>query len=403
MPRKNIVRSDDVRHENRRRLLHALRSNGPSSPASLACETGLSTASISALTGQLAAEGILHSTPQKRQGSSVTRGRPQTLISLNGGAGDVITLNLAIDLIRVQRINYEGKTLSTETTVLRTRDMDEGTMLRIIMNSIEKLIEQEPNQPVRCIGVGFQGITENHSGTLIWSPIIKQKHIELGAILRTRFQLPISVNNDCQLISEALSHNHQKTLGKSFATVLFSCGVGLGLYLDGQPFSGVHTSALEMGHIRFEKDGALCRCGKRGCIEAYAADYGIVRLATGESIHNDPLGRVDAAQINKLCEAAGRENDAALNAFSMAGAAIGEGLATLFTLFDPIPVALVGRSQQGVDFMQSGINSILHDQTGDTATIDRTLHCFDDAEPLLDSGLTRNTLERADRIIAYSL
>ncbi len=398
----NIVRSDDLRHENRRRVLNALRSGGPSSPASLAGITGLSAASISSLTSQLADQGIVYSKRQQNPGSKTTRGRPQSLIGLNGSAGDIITLNLAIDLIQVSRINYAGKVTSTQTNVLSTRDMTEEKLLELVNKAISKLILQEPDQPVRCIGVAFQGITENSSGTLLWSPIIQQQNVPLGTILQDKFKLPVTVNNDCRLISEALFVSNRQQLGNSFATVLFSHGVGLGLYIDGQPFSGVHSSALELGHIRFERGGALCRCGKGGCIEAYAADYGIQRLAAGNSINDNPLGRVDAAQINDLCDAALNNDEAAIQAFAIAGAAIGEGLATLFTLFDPMPVAIVGRSQRGVDMMLTGMSSVFHDQPGNTVVIDKILHCFDDAEPLLDSGLTHNTLANADRLIAYS-
>lgn len=401
MSKQNIVRSDDLRYENRRRLLNALRMQGPSSPASLAHATALSTASISALSSQLADAGVIKSTRQKNMGSRAVRGRPQTLISLKGSAGDIVTVNLAIDLIRARRIDYAGKVISTETIVLSTRDMSEETLLDFIVGTIRKLIELDSDKAICCIGVGFQGVTENHSGTLIWSPIIKQQHVQLGALLKDEFQLPVSVNNDCRLISEAISYSHQELLGESFATVLFSDGVGLGLFLDGAPFSGIHSSALEMGHLRFERDGALCRCGKRGCIEAYAADYGIIRLASGESIHDEPIGRIDAMQMSELCELAA-ENDAVKQAFAIAGAAIGEGLATLFTLFDPMPVVAVGRSRQGVDLMQAGINSVFSDQSGNKPGMVEILHCFDDAEPLLESGLTLNTLARADRQIAYA-
>lgn len=402
MPKLNIVRSDDLRQENRRRILNVLRSNGPSSPAFIAGQTSLSTASISSLTGQLADEGVVQSSRPRNEQGNTARGRPQTLIGLSGGAGDIITINLAIDLIRVNRISYSGKVLSAQSNMLSTRELSEAKLLEFITSSVQKLIDQDSEQTVCRIGVGFQGITENNSGTLLWSPIIQQQNVQLGDILRNRFQLPVSVNNDCRLISEALIENHHERLGKSFATLLFSHGVGLGLYIDGQPFSGVHSSALEMGHLRFDHKGALCRCGKTGCIEAYAADYGIARLASGASMDEAPLGRVDAEQIDELCEAAENNEKAAAKAFHAAGAAIGEGLTTMFTLFDPMPVALVGRSKRGVDLMLPGINSVFEGQPGNTVSMDKLLHCFDDAEPLLDFGLTHNTLTKADREFAYS-
>lgn len=338
----------------------------------------------------------------RMKSDNVSRGRPQSRITLNATAGDIVTLNLAIDLIQVRRINYAGELLHDKSVETDTRVMGKTQLVDYIFNLIDKVIAMQIGNPVQRIGVAFQGVTENASGNLAWSPIIQHENIALGQLLQTRFDLPVVVNNDCRLISEALSVSFKDKLGKSFATVLFSHGVGLGIYIDGKPFSGIHSSALELGHLRFERDGALCRCGRKGCIEAYASDYGIERLANGQSIHDTPSGRVERSQVEKLC-ASGIEGDKpTMQAFAIAGAAVGEGLMTIFTLFDPMPVALVGRSVEGFELMRNGLNSVFSEHDQDQPPTDDLLHCFDDAEPLLESGLTNNTLAILDSQFAYS-
>lgn len=395
----SIVRSDDLRNENRRRVLECLRSNGSCSPAQLADDTGLSAASISSLTSQMVDQGIVDSTRQTSV--NMGRGRPQSLIELNALAGDIVTLNLAIDLIQVRRINYAGALLHDISLEIDSRSMKKSELLDVVCKNIKQVINLDIGNTVKSIGVAFQGVIENLTGTLTWSPIIHDENVHLGQVLQSTFKLPVSVNNDCRLISEALSHSSHNTLGNSFATVLFSDGVGLGLYIDGKPFSGIQTSALELGHLRFERNGALCRCGRKGCIEAYAADYGIERLANGLSIHEDPSGRVDAVQIKHLCDAGSAGDIPALQAFAVAGAAVGDGLFTIFTLLDPMPVALVGRSVDGFELMRKGINSAFNDNNKGSVPIDDLLHCFESAEPLLQGGLTINTLAMVDTQFAY--
>jgi len=392
-------RSDDLRTENRRRVLGCLRASGPCSPAKVANDTGLSPASISSLTKQLVEQGIAIRNRQKADNGS--RGRPQSLIELNATAGDIVTLNLAIDLIQVQRINYAGALLHDELLATDTRSLDKRQFVDIVCQQIKQVINLNIGHPVQQIGIAFQGLVDNPGGNLSWSPIIRHTDVDLGDVLQNIFKLPVSVKNDCQLISQALSISASETLGQSFATVAFFHGVGLGLYIDGKPFTGVSTSALELGHLRFERDGALCRCGRKGCIEAYAADYGIQRLANGTSIHEPPVGRVGSDEMQTLSHAGIANDQPAVQAFAIAGAAIGEGLLTLFTLLDPMPVALVGRSIEGLDLMRKGINSVFREQKHTAVCIDDLLHCFEEAEPLLLMGLASNTLAHVDAQFSY--
>ena len=402
MDASSIVRSDDLRYENRQRVLDTLRSTGASSPAKLAEATGLSAASISSLSAQMADQGLVISSRPKLK-SAGSRGRPQSLIDLDPSAGDVITLSLTIDLLSLQRINYAGELLHSHTIDIDSRRISEAQLLDTCQQATQSMMDFNTGNSVHSIGVAFQGVTENSTGILSWSPVIKHRNVKLGDMLQNKFKLPVSVNNDCRLIAEALHQSSQHIVGDSFATVLFSDGVGLGLYIDGKPFVGINSSALELGHLRFERKGALCRCTRQGCIEAYASDYGIVRLAEGQSIEDEPFGRVSKQRMNTLSDAAMAGDTPATQAFAVAGAALGEGLSTLFTLLDPMPVVLVGRSNVGVELMQAGISSAFRNQPDTMVDIDRLLHCFEDDEHLLQSGLTLNTLTMLDHQFAHNM
>lgn len=373
----------------------SLRRHGASTPSQIRRRTGLSAASISSLTSQMADQHILKSTRLSGHEPS-TRGRPTTQITLNPAAGYIITLSLTIDLIKAQRVDYAGEICSSTQQIQDTRQLNKSALLDALIQAIRQVLPvNEPNS-VHHIGLGFQGITEHASGSLAWSPIIKNKNIPIGKILTDEFSLPVSVYNDCRLITDALRDEMVKPDINSFAAILFSHGVGLGLYLDGKPFSGTRTSALELGHLRFERNGALCRCGKFGCIEAYAANYGIERLACGQSIHDEPIGRVATSDQLQLIGAAEAGDRAAIQAFTIAGAAIGEGLASLFTLLDPMPVALVGRDQRSFDLMREPMENTLTRELRNDVDLADLFHCFDESEPLLERGLIVNALESVD-------
>lgn len=395
-----IIRSDDLRSENRRRLLETLRIFGACAPARLRELTGLSAASISTLATQLINQGILKSDNASEPAAKTGRGRPKTLLSLNADAGFTITVNITIDHIEIQRVKYNGKVCKSRSLATDTRALTELELLSNITTAIDKLIAGQTSTRLLHIAVAFQGVTEHATGTLLWSPILQLQNVALGKSLADRYTISVSVENDCQLMSEALSLMNQDELGQSFATVLFSHGIGLGLCFGGRPFSGIRSSALELGHMRFERNGALCRCGKLGCIEAYAADYGIARLALGNSIADVPVGRVSADTLEDLVSRALAGDTAVKQAFAIAGAAVAEGLVTLFTLFDPMPVALIGHDERAFGLMREGIESVFRQNLNDENKASHLIHYFNNKVELLELGLIHNSLRHVDELFS---
>ncbi len=87
-------------------------------------------------------------------------------------------------------------------------------------------------------------------------------------------------------------------------------------------------------------DGALCRCGQRGCLEAYVADYALAREAT------TALNLTREMPINVLLESlydhAKAGNSAARSIFRRAGRYLAVGLSNVVNLFDPALIILSG-------------------------------------------------------------
>ena len=400
MPLSSIIRSDDLRSENRRRLLNTLRVVGPCSPAQVRQLTGLSAASVSTLSSQMIDQGILVSERPSAAPEKALRGRPRSQLSHNPAAGHALTITLTIDRIRVSLVDYAGTVCDTREKFPDTRSLNATQLLSVLYECVDALCAEHEEVRLHHIGVGFQGQTEHATGALLWSPIIREHNIPLGTALSRRYEVNVSVHNDCRLIAQALSRSNTGLLGDTFATVLFSHGVGLGLYLNGRPFAGTRSSAMELGHLRYKSGGALCRCGKRGCIEAYAADYGIERLALGLPMDTPPTGRVAESSMQALVAAAEAGDKTASEAFEAAGRAVGEGLVNLFTLLDPMPVALVGHSGNAFDLMLAGIHTILDEHLINGPDPSSLLHCFNHDDTLLLQGLIDNSLRQVDRLFA---
>lgn len=390
-----IIRSDDLRAENRHRILQTIRRQGPSTRGNIGVTTSLSQAAVSTLSTQMVDEGILL---DEKNTSAVRRGRPQTTLTLADDAALAITVTLTIDRLYFRAIDYAGTTLDDHRLILDTRALSSTGLAKLICDGIAVILPS--NATLTMIGVGFQGVTEHATGDLLWSPILGIERVPLRRMLENTFKVPVNVNNDCRLIAGALHCTHASVLGNNFTTILFSHGVGMGLYLDGIPFAGIQSSALEIGHLQHKLNGSLCRCGKLGCIEAYAADYGIARQVHGGGPDSFVSGRVSQEKIRSIVHAAHAGDQTALQAFTLAGKAVGAGLKNVFTLFDVMPVAFVGRSKEALDLMANGLNEHLSTTPASEYDIESLVHCFSDDEPLLQHGLNLDALSSIDRMFA---
>lgn len=84
-------------------------------------------------------------------------------------------------------------------------------------------------------------------------------------------KLPIFADNDanCAALAEYLIGTNRKFPSLIFITI--GTGIGGGLIIDGKLLRGSTFAAGEIGHMVLRLGGRPCKCGKRGCLEAYAS------------------------------------------------------------------------------------------------------------------------------------
>jgi glucokinase len=130
--------------------------------------------------------------------------------------------------------------------------------------------EVEPGSLAR-IGVGSPGIVNGRKGTVSKARNLPdwEREFELAPWLHERLGVPVRVGNDVQVATEGEFRLGAGRPYQSMIGVFWGTGVGGGLVLDGKPWLG-RGEAGEIGHIVVKQDGALCPCGRRGCMEAYA-------------------------------------------------------------------------------------------------------------------------------------
>ena len=354
------IRHDDLRRRNRAMVIAAVRRGGQPSRTEIAATTALSHSTISAISSDLIGEGVL-AEAKSGEGGALKRGRPQVAIALNPEVASVCAIVLSLNSIAATLIDYSGNAVAEKTLRLSTLTMSRDELIAATTGTVVKLIDEHARDagPVTRIVLAIQGITDAASRTMLWSPITPHSDIPFGDLLERATGISVTVENDCNMIALALRSHDPERYHNDFIAILLSHGIGMGMVLRGELFTGTQSSGGEFGHMIHRPDGALCRCGRRGCVEAYAGNYAIWRNAKGLPDDTSPIADIKDSDIAALADEARRGDGPEREAFRKAGEALGFGLGSLFALLDPAPVAMVGHGALAFDLLEGPIREAI--------------------------------------------
>jgi predicted NBD/HSP70 family sugar kinase len=321
----------NARQMNRLRVIQALHRHPGTSRSALAELTGLSRPTVSAFIEELERAGIVEEYEEggPRQSSG---GRPPVLMTLVPRAAFAVGVDMGHEHLRVAVCDLSGTLLSDEFTAI---DVDHAP--RETMDLAKELVARTlasadvEREHVIGVGVALAAPVDGGTGRVFAQGILPSwGGVEPVMEMKRRLELPVRLENDANL--GALGE-HVFGAGQGvdeLAYVRLSAGIGLGLVLRGKAFGGSSGIAGELGHVRVTRDGPICRCGNRGCLEMLASPNAIARLLGPD---------VTVAQLLDLARAGDR---GAQRAIEDAGELIGEALATLVTLLNPHLIVVGG-------------------------------------------------------------
>jgi glucokinase len=141
---------------------------------------------------------------------------------------------------------------------------------------------------ITAIGVATPGSMDIPAGLILDPPNLKPwKNVPVRQFIADTFKLPTAFQNDA---NAAAYGEFWAGAGKDFESmVLFTLGTGIGggIVLNGRVLEGQHSHGGELGHTKVElRNGRLCGCGHRGCLETYASATAVV-ARTVEALAED--------------------------------------------------------------------------------------------------------------------
>ncbi|BBE74298.1 ROK family transcriptional regulator [Oharaeibacter diazotrophicus] len=394
--------SDHVRRQNRSLVLSTLRRLAPIARVDLGVATGLSPATITAITADLIAEGLVETVPDETadlDDAPARRGRPRVMLRLDPRAALVLGVKLSTNHVTLLLADFGGTLRARRDLSPRTIDRDRDGFGAMLVELVGGFLAEEgvPVEHLAEITVAAQGFVDTRSGTLMWSPAARERNIPIVAPLEAAFGRSCTISNDANMIAQALHTVDPATYDGTFAVVFVDYGVGMGLFVAGRLHHGADGSAAEFGHMNHMPGGPLCRCGRRGCLEAFTADYAIAREARGLPPDTDPLVASPSAGELAALEAAAHGGDARLAAvYDGVGTALGYGLARLMALVNPSRIVLTGASTRAYPLFRPAMEAAI-----DAALVE-DLRRFTVVEALpwdrdmIATGLISDALRRLD-------
>ena len=338
--------SQDSPRPLRQQVFEFIRGQGHAARSDITQALGISAGSATTLTADLIGSGFLREFERPSRGTG--RGRPKVALEVVPEAAFVIGIKLAFNRHTAVLADFAGNVLATAGHGSSDRARPVGVILDECAALIDKLLKRcgKSVSEVRSIGIGMPGIIDHATGRVVWSYLLDSRDADLVAAFEDRFRLPLCLDNDANMLTLAELWFGEGRSMSDFAVVTVESGVGMGLVLNNQLFRGAHGMGLELGHTKVQLDGALCRCGQRGCLEAYLADYALTREAA------TALGRdfrdTDSNQevLAALLEHAKGGHPGAETILRRAGRFLSLGLSNVVQLFDPEMIILSGERLQ---------------------------------------------------------
>lgn len=331
----------DPRVHNRRRILDTIRRAGRIARIDVAKETGISQATVTTITASMLKAGLIEEVAAEDSSKGARRGRPRVDLTLRGEAHLVAGFKIALDTLSVALMDFSGELVGEYSAPLSDTVLSPETLAQEINHTLEEAAFANglDKDNISAVGVGMSGIVDATRGFVYWSPSLDNRNVSFGDILAATIKKPVFVDNDANLVAMAEQYFGMGGDVSDFIVVTIESGVGMGIVLGGELYRGTRGCGAEFGHTKVQLDGALCRCGQRGCLEAYVADYALLREASyAVSTTND---RVDK-RIASLLEAARIGDPTAASIVNRAGRMFAMGLANLVNIFDPQLIILAG-------------------------------------------------------------
>jgi len=282
-----------IRDINSTLVLETIIGKGPISRANIAKELGLTKATVSAIVQALIDRGLIWEI-----GSDDTSfGRKPILLQYRAEAGCAICIDVGVQTLSAIRTDLAG---GKSHLIQCETPQEPEAILQAIIELVRQLMTTEAGQQnvsessdasdqlrhgLVGIALGIHGAVKENK--VVFAPYYELTELDLAERLENEFGVPVLLENEANLSVQG--ENSFVYDYPVLANISVHTGVGLGLIVDHELYTGYNGNAGEIGHTIVEMDGRPCPCGNRGCLEQYVSE----RVLLQEFADRKGLSEVD--------------------------------------------------------------------------------------------------------------
>ena len=258
----------------------------------------------------------------------------------------VIGVDLGGTKIEIALISPENRVIS-RVRIPTNPHLGPQNVVERIGQEVDKLSALRPaGARISALGLCAPGPVDNAAGTLLDPPNLAGMHYApLQQMLAKRLGIPVQIDHDAK---SACLGEYYYGAGRgepSMTYIITGTGVGSATIVNGQMIRGQNNLAGEVGHIPLDRDGDLCSCGSRGCVETFVAGPWLVRRYQRKTQNAAGVPATSAAEMTAvdIVNLALAGDKAACQVMDEAGRALGASIATLAMLLD-VDLFVIGGS-----------------------------------------------------------
>ena len=257
-------------------------------------------------------------------------------------------------------VDSRGNVLATDSVKTQSFSKIED-YVEAVSSKLRPLIESFGGvEKIKGMGVGAPN-GNYYNGTIEFAPNLPWKGvIPLAALFEEAIGVPTALTNDANAAAIGeMTYGAARGM-KDFIMITLGTGVGSGIVINGQMVYGHDGFAGELGHVIARRDGRLCGCGRKGCLETYCSATGVARTAReflaartdASLLRNIPAENITSKDVY---DAAVQGDKLAQEIFEFTGNILGEALADAIAFSSPEAIVLFGGLAKSGDYIMKPI------------------------------------------------
>lgn len=326
----------------RERALATLITHGPMHRADLARALEVSRTTVTNVTQELMADGILIS-----DGGAALK----TDVRVTTGAGVLLSVVFRLRSTSVALGSLDGH---DSTLLRRDQDVSANGAARLVMAQeiINELLSEAGGPRILAAHVAVNTQIDIRTGEVMGGQASRMwSGVNPMEIMQTAIGAPVIVENTARLLALAEYLALKDDAPRNLVYVHLSHGIAMGQVLHGVIVQGSHGGAGELGHMSIEREGLPCECGNRGCLMQYVDEKAVLNRAKAI------LG--PATTVEDLLIAASEGSRPCRSLLSDIGTTLGEALVSVCHLLDPDVIVLGGRLAGAHDLLADSVRQVL--------------------------------------------